>query len=94
MKNLNAEQDLNAVVDVTHFGNEYRQYQLQTYVVEPTESLKVKVGKLEIVNENIGPKIGVGTRVLLDGKELERVRSVTLRIEADEVCNATVEMLV
>lgn len=60
------------------------------YSVYPS-ALNIQFGNLTIkTGIGTGPRTGVGTRVYIDGREIENILQLTLNIAVDELITATI----
>jgi len=71
------------------------EYELVETTILP-KALDVEVGQLKIVHTGDPENFfaGIGAKIYLDGKEMEGVRSLTLRISVDEAVNMTVQQFI
>ena len=88
------------VYDVTKLeGDGFREYAVSPPKLEVLEveakAVSLSVGSLNVIGGSIGKgasQIGYGTRVYLDGKEVEKVKSLEITFKPDEIVTARFEV--
>lgn len=79
--------------EITNLNDDTRKFATEIKTVTPTQELTVSVGRLKIVNEQ--GSLGKGTKIYMDGEEVQNVVSVELgKITVDELITCKLEMYV
>lgn len=70
----------------------WRWFKRKAKTIIVPDSVEVIGGRLELITDvQQSPRLGLTTKVFLDGKELTGVMAITLRIACNDIVTATVE---